>query len=107
MTKQEKLTLYKTALQYIAEDKETTCGLCWLLQAIANSCKTEKDIYEGLEMTGVNGLFGKAETGGFEELTDQMIGKPFREYWFPQGEWKERKQLLLNAINILENESTI
>lgn len=30
MTKQEKITLYKTALQYIAEDKETETGLCWM-----------------------------------------------------------------------------
>ena len=106
MTKQEKLTLYKTALQYIAEGIETFCGLCWMLRTIAYSNKIEEDIYDGLEMTEVNGLFSKAKLGGFEEITDQMIGKPFGEYWFPEGEWSERKQLLLNAINILENETT-
>lgn len=106
MTKQDKLTLYKTALEYIAEDKETTTGLCWLLQTIINEGEEDIDIYSHLEIEEVNGLFGKAKLGGFEELTDQMIRKPYREYWFPQGEWKERKQLLLNAINILENETT-
>jgi len=106
MTKQEKLFLYKTALEYIAEGKETLCGLCNMLQTIANRSKKIIDIYYHLEMTEVNGLFSKATSGGFEELTDQMIGKPFDEYWFPEGEWNERKQLLLNAINILENETT-
>ena len=105
MTTQEKLTLYKTALEYIAEGKETYCGLCWLLQVISNDREEKIDVYAHLEMKEKNGLFSEAVLGGFEELTNQMIGKPFTEYWFPQGEWKERKQLLLNAINILENES--
>mgnify|MGYP000261051972 FL=1 len=111
MTKQDKITLYKTALQYIAENKETVTGLCWMLQVISHSYRIDEDIYDGLEMKSANGLFTKAKLGGFEELTDQMIGKPDTEYsdteyWFPQGDWESRKQLLLNAINILENETT-
>jgi len=105
MTTQEKITLYKTALEYIAEGKETVTGLCWLLQVIVRKTNKTIDIYDHLKMVEINGLFSEAVLGGFEELTNQMIGKPFTEYWFPQGEWKERKQLLLNAINILENES--
>ena len=42
MTTQEKITLYKTALEYIAEGKETVTGLCWLLQVIVR--KTNKTI---------------------------------------------------------------
>ena len=106
MTKQEKLTLYKTALQYIAEGKETFTGLCCMLKVISHNCKIHEDIYAGLTMIEIDGLFGKAEFGGFEELTDQIVGKPYGVYWFPIGEWEERKKLLLNAINTLENETT-
>jgi len=104
MTKQDKITLYKTALEYIEREEETQTGLCWMLQVISDPLKIEKNIYKFLEMESDKDLFTKARFGGFEEITDQMIGKPNTEYWFPQGEWEERKQLLLNAINILENE---
>lgn len=104
MTTQEKLTLYKTALEYIAEGRKTYHGLCYLLNNINNGLV---NFYDCLEMEEENGLFGKAVLGGFEEITNQMIGKTWSLYWFPPGEWRERKQLLLNAINILENESTI
>lgn len=106
MTKQEKLTLYKTALQYIAEGRETLCGLCWLLKSICINNNIGVDIYKHLTLESKNQLYTKPLLGGFEELTSQMKGKPIGDYWFPQGEWKEREQLLLNAINILENETT-
>jgi len=105
MTKQDKLFLYKTALEYIAEGNETHRGLCWLLQEISNSRKIDVYVYEELEMEVKNDLFTKPKLSSSKELTNQMVGKPSGRYWFPAGEWKERKQLLLNAINILENES--
>lgn len=105
MTTQEKITLYKTALEYIAEGKNTHHGLCYLLSSINSRNLDIVNFYDCLDMKEKNGLFSEAILGGFEELTNQMIGKLCKLYWFPEGEWEERKQLLINAINILENET--
>jgi len=108
MTKEQKLELYRKSLENLEKNIHTSCGLCYLLQKTNQFRIIDVDMYAHLEMKIENGVFIEAELKGFEEITNQAIGLIHcgGGYWFPKREWESRKQILLNAITILENEST-
>lgn len=101
MTKEQKIQLYKEALACIEKNLHSSAGLCYLFYSISGI-----NFYEEFSMIGKAGLFSKPENKNFTEITNQMIGKPYSEYWYPKGDFTERKQIIINAIKTLENDIT-
>jgi len=105
ITKEQKLNLYHRALECIYEYMYTRCGLCYLLAHVCKEQNIDVNMYYYLDMEVQEDVFIKANLEGFEEITDQMIGREGYTgvTWFPPGDWESRKSILLNAIKTLEN----
>lgn len=111
ITKEQKLKLCYRALECIAENLYLNGGLCFLLSAVKKEQNLYVDIYDCLSLDIEDDFFVESRHNGFEEITNQMIGKKaYKKFfitWFPIGDWKSREEVLLNAIKILENERTV